>query len=168
MELHWLQRNFFSNIKYTFVDGTTGRNIVLFGIPLMLRPDLEIKEYDGFMISLYDIGIVKPGLDITNIGLLRNVIGPEISAEIPHPQDALTAVVSGHEYTITPVTRFNAYERLKRWHKTKICTVYSITSPTDKDLPQFTWARSEWRGLIPSAHEVVNSAHEIHRMVQGI
>lgn len=168
MELHWLQRNLFSSIKYTFVDGSTGRNIVLFGIPLMLRPDLEIREYDGFMVSLYDIGIVKPGLDLRNIKLLSRVIGEEISAEVPHPKDALVGEVGGHVYTITPVTRYSAYERIKRWHKTKIFTVYSITSPTDAYIPQFTWALPEWNGRRPSLHEAVNSAHEMYQLMQEL
>jgi len=161
MKVHWLRQHFLSNIKYTFGDGSTGRNLILFGFPLILRPPSLVTETRGFMLSLHNLVIIGES-DMKIIGLLSRVVGEEVSAEVPHPENAYSTHLNGHDYTVTPVTRYNGYNRIKRWHKTKIRTVYGITSPTDPILPPYTFAPSEWEGRRPSVLEVVKVAHSLN------
>ncbi len=167
MKVHWLQRNFLSNVKYTFADGSTGRNLILFGFPLILRPPLGVVDSSGFMLSLHSLDILGQH-DMKIIGLLSRVIGQEVTAEVPQPDNAYSTHVNGHDYTVTPVTRYNGYDRIKRWHKTKIHTVYGISSPTDTDLPKFTFGLPEWEGRRPSVFEVVKAASSVNNLVKGL
>lgn len=163
MKVHWLRQHFLSNIKYTFTDGSTGRNLILFGFPLILRPPLEIADSAGFMLSLYNVAILGDG-DMKIIGLLSRVVGDVVTEEVPQPENAYSTHVNGHDYTVTPVTRYNGYDRIKRWHKTETRTVYGISSPTDTDLPKYTFAPPGWNGRRPSVFEVVKVAHSVNAM----
>lgn len=124
-------------------------------------------DITGFDLTLFELNILQKSstvgksFDIKTIPLMSVIVGKKIDAEIEHPEDALSGSVGGHEYTITPWTRFNAYSNIKRFYHISESVVYSISSPTDTHLESFTFTSQEWDGRRPSFHEAVNMAHDL-------
>ena len=174
MHVPLIERDFILYFKYINEKGKVSRRLWMFGVNLFDNKDTDAVALSGFMLSLFKLVIVNQsplkqlGHSYHGIPLLELFIGPQISAEIPHPEDSLRERVLGIDYIITPCTRYSAYNNIKRFHHIAEETVYSITSPDDPKLPQYSFAPKSWRGRRPTANEVVNEAHAVYDMMANL
>lgn len=168
MDSPWIEKALICSYRYEHVDGTSSRLLTILGIPLIRRRDPEIKAYSGFRLSLYDYSSIQFNDDMKSIPLLRYFIGEHIDGEVTVTEERQDVFVMGKRYTIMPVWRYTAYEKLTSFHKGRRRKVYHISSPDDNELPPFTFASKEWDARRPTHNEIINFAHELYREISGI
>lgn len=174
MRTPFIERDFILYFKYTDENGKIGRRLWLFGVGIIDSKKAEAVVLSGFMLSLFQLVLVKQkplellGQGYHSIPLLKLFVGPQISAEISHPEDSLRARVRGIDYVITPCTRFTAYNNIKRFHHISEETVYTVTSADDPKLPKYSFAPKVWNGRRPTANEAVNKAHEVYDLMADL
>lgn len=175
----FVEKTFLAVKRYSYKDGSKEWAVMLFGVHLLLPTDRPLSHYSGFLLSLYNLHYVKrydEDADFTEtlkqirrIPLLQYFLGENKSHEIPYPETRHPVTVNGKEYFITKVWRYNCYalfDQLMAIRKSKQF-VYQVDSVDDPDIPNFTFCPPEWAGREPSDHEIINTAKELQKIVNG-
>lgn len=167
----FFERDIFRLSRCRTEEGVVHTRLFVFGkMVYTTTPEPLPFPYFGMTLSLSKFVIItcKPDMELpkfNNFPICKRFLGSIKTEEVVDETYTYDTRLDGHDYRIQRLTRFSYYEKWPKYPlKKSAMVVYQVSSPTDPDLPDYSFAPPEWEGLDPAPYDVVYKARQIRKL----